>query len=110
MPTLKLSYEGLLAPLGSLFLRYIDGEARENPCSMGTLLWLLRLLHNLAANYCACCAGGSGDAATGPMVTCTDIADSRVVYGGRDDGVSQMAAKKYGMEWRDRLAQMRGAR
>ena len=114
LPILKLSYEGLFAPLGSLFLRYIDGEARENPCSMGTLLWCLRLMHKLAATYCACCAGGSGGAATGLTATVTDIADSGVVYGGRDDGnpsgVSQIVAKKYGMRWRDRAAQTRAAR
>ena len=114
LPILKLSYEGLFAPLGNLFLRYIDGEARENPCSMGTLLWCLRLMHKLAAPYCACCAGGSGGAATGLTATVTDIADSGVVYGGRDDGnpsgVSHIVAKKYGMRWRDRAAQTRAAR
>ena len=139
LPLLKLGYEGLLAPLGSCFLWYIDGEARTNPCSMGTLLWFLRLLlalgHKLAANCYACCAGGSCGAATG-LAPGTDIADSRVacggrdngnpfglshmgdsgvVYGGRDDGnpfvLYQMSvAKKYGLRWRDWAAQKRVAR
>jgi hypothetical protein len=55
---LKLSYDAILAPLGSYLLQYIDGEARTNPCSMGTLLQLVRLLgtagHKLAATCCAC--------------------------------------------------------
>ena len=87
VPLLKLSYEALLAPLGSCFLRYIDGEARTNPCSMGTLLQLLRLLltvgHKLAATCCAC-AGSSGGATSG--MASGHVADSGVVYGGRDSG------------------------
>ena len=87
VPLLKLSYEALLAPLGSCFFRYIDGEARTNPCSMGTLLQLLRLLltvgHKLAATCCAC-AGSSGGATSG--MASGHVADSGVVYGGRDDG------------------------
>ena len=86
LPILKLSYEGLFAPLGSCILRYMDREVRENPCSMGTLLWFLRLLlalgHKLADSCCACCAWGSGGATTGPMATFTDIADE----GGRGEG------------------------
>ena len=58
VPLLKLSYDAILAPLGSYLLQYIDGEARTNPCSMGTLLQLIRLLgtagHKLAATCCAC--------------------------------------------------------
>ena len=88
VPLLKLSYEALLAPLGSCFFRYIDGEARTNPCSMGTLLQLLRLLltvgHKLAATCCACLAGSSGGATSG--MASGHVADSGVVYGGRDDG------------------------
>ena len=86
LPLLKLSYEGLLAPLGSCFLRHMDGEARMNPCSMGTLLWFLRLLlalgHKLAAN---CCTGGLGGETTGTAAR-TDVTNSGVVCGGRDDG------------------------
>ena len=86
LPLLKLSYEGLLAPLGSCFLRHMDGEARMNPCSMGTLLWFLRLLlalgHKLTAN---CCVGSSGSATTG-TATRMDVTDSGVVCGGRDGG------------------------
>ena len=86
LPLFKLGYEGLLAPLGSCFLRYIDGEARTNPCSMGTLLWFLRLLlalgHKLTAN---CCVGSSGSATTG-TATRMDVTDSGVVCGGRDGG------------------------
>ena len=88
VPLLKLSYEALLAPLGSCFFRYIDGEARTNPCSVGTLLQLLRLLltvgHKLAATCCACLAGSSGGATSG--MASGHVADSGVVYGGRDDG------------------------
>ena len=89
VPLLKLSYEALLAPLGSCFLRYIDGESRTNPCSMGTLLQLLRLLltvgHKLAATCCACFAAGSSGGATTEMAS-GPVADSGVVYGGQDDG------------------------
>ena len=89
VPLLKLSYEALLAPLGSCFLRYIDNEARTNPCSMGTLLQLLRLLltvgHKLAATCCACFAAGSSGGATTGMAS-GPVADSGVVYGGRNDG------------------------
>ena len=117
LPLFKLGYEGLLAPLGSCFLRYIDGEARTNPCSMGTLLWFLRLLlalgHKLAAN---CCTGGLGGETTG-TATRTDMADSGVVYGGRDDGnpfgLSHMADSGviYAYGGRDdRVTQRRAAR
>ena len=89
VPLLKLSYEALLAPLGRCFLRYIDGEARTNPCSMGTLLQLVRLLltvgHRLAATCCACFAAGSSGGATAGMAS-GHVADTGVVYGGRDDG------------------------
>ena len=90
VPLLKLSYDAILAPLGSYFLQYIDGEARTNPCSRGTLLYLVRLLgtvgNKLAATCCACstCFAGSSGATTTGMDS-GPVADSGVVYGGRDD-------------------------
>ena len=80
-PLLRLSYDALLAPLGICFLRYIDGEARVKPCSMGTLLQLLMVGHSFAATCCFG-AGSSGGATTG--MDSGSIADSGVVHGGRD--------------------------
>lgn len=92
VPLLKLSYDAILAPLGSYLLQYIDGEARTNPCSMGTLLQLVRLLgtagHKLAATCCACstcCFARSSGGTTAGMAS-QPVTDSEVVYGGRDDG------------------------
>ena len=84
-PLLRLSYDALLAPLGICFLRYIDGEARVKPCSMGTLLQLVRLLLMAWHKFVATCcfgAGSSGGATTG--MDSGSIADSGVVHGGRD--------------------------
>ena len=84
-PLLRLSYDALLAPLGICFLRHIDGEARVKPCSMGTLLQLVRLLLMAWHKFVATCcfgAGSSGGAATG--MDLGSIADSGVVHGGRD--------------------------
>ena len=112
-----LCYEGLLAPLGSCFLLYINGGARTNLCDMGTLLWFVRLLlalgHKLAAN---CCAGSSGGAATG-TATRTRISPARECFSvwrtrRRNPFVlyQMSVAKKYGLRWRDWAAQKRVAR
>ena len=91
-PLLRLSYDALLAPLGSWFLQYIDGEARTYPCSMGTLLQLARLLgtagHQLAATCCACstCCFARSSGGTTAGKASGPVADSGVVYGGRDAG------------------------
>ena len=92
VPLLKLSYDAILVPLGSYFFQYIDGEARTNPCSTGTLLQLVRLLgtagRQLAATCYACstcCFARSSGGATAGMAS-GPVADSGVVYGGRDDG------------------------
>ena len=87
-PLFRLSYDALLAPLGSWFLQYIDGEARTNPCSIGALLQLVRLLLTVGHKFAVtCCAGGVAAGSSGGATTGMDsggVADRTVVYGGRD--------------------------
>ena len=86
-PLLRLSYDALLAPLGSWFFQYIDGEARTNPCSIGALLQLGRLLLTVGHKFAATCCAGVGAGSSGGATTGMDsgrIADRTVVYGGRD--------------------------